>query len=502
MKNLKVLLFVLIFMISLLLADGAPYGLRFKGNGYVDMTSLVGEIKKDFTWSVWINSTDEDGDGVSGDKDIIICTNEFNQSDGSFSQNHLLWFIGNDDDGDDHMYLHDGSYESTENKIEPDVQGPDNNFSNDMWHHVAFVFEYKESGDNNIKIYVNGDEVLNHNTNTNAIGSVGNDIKLLLGADYDSDTDINDFFEGGMDELTIWNKALSPTEIGNLSAMGGDGASPGGAAGKLPFYDGLVARFQFNPDEVGYPGAGNKITDDITSTTTTPEYTEYTITPIDGPDTNNKGVYASEYSDYSLPVELSYFTAKSFNGGAVKLEWETSSEIENAGFIVQRRVQPAKSWATLASYENNENLVGYGTTSEAHTYSLTDRKVIPGRTFEYRLVDVANDGTKTYHDDDIQTVTVGNNDNNNSNAQKYNLVEVYPNPFNPVTNITYNLKEKAEVTATIYDVAGHKVEEFKSSGAQKSGSFTWNASDLHNGVYFIHLRAGTFTSVEKCILIK
>jgi len=85
----------------------------------------------------------------------------------------------------------------------------------------------------------------------------------------------------------------------------------------------------------------------------------------------------------------------------------------------------------------------------------------------------------------------------------YQLSQNFPNPFNPVTTLRYQLPEKAEVTISVYNLAGQLVttlvREQKPAGTY---SIIWNADNLPSGIYFIELRAGNFHQTRKCLLLK
>jgi flagellar hook assembly protein FlgD len=84
----------------------------------------------------------------------------------------------------------------------------------------------------------------------------------------------------------------------------------------------------------------------------------------------------------------------------------------------------------------------------------------------------------------------------------------YPNPFNPVTNISYDIPEVAQVTLEIYNVTGQKVRTL-AQGQHEPGRYRiqWNATNdygnpLSSGMYIYRIRAGDFVSVKKLILMK
>ncbi len=101
--------------------------------------------------------------------------------------------------------------------------------------------------------------------------------------------------------------------------------------------------------------------------------------------------------------------------------------------------------------------------------------------------------------------TVGDN---NTNSGSFSLKGNYPNPFNPVTNIQFELHRNTHVEITIYDVLGREVKKLVSgelvSGYHKA---IWNGTNDHGkrvsaGVYLYQIRAGDFVQTKKMVLLK
>ena len=85
----------------------------------------------------------------------------------------------------------------------------------------------------------------------------------------------------------------------------------------------------------------------------------------------------------------------------------------------------------------------------------------------------------------------------------YVLLQNHPNPFNPVTNISYALPISSEVSLIIYNILGDEVARLV-DGFQQAGEYkiTWNASNVSSGIYFYRLRSSNFTETKKMVLLK
>ncbi len=86
---------------------------------------------------------------------------------------------------------------------------------------------------------------------------------------------------------------------------------------------------------------------------------------------------------------------------------------------------------------------------------------------------------------------------------KFNLMNNYPNPFNPSTTIEANLSTAGGMSLRIYDTLGRLVkvvdEGFKAPGAYR---YNVNMESYASGVYFYRLRQGTMSVTKKMILLK
>ena len=90
----------------------------------------------------------------------------------------------------------------------------------------------------------------------------------------------------------------------------------------------------------------------------------------------------------------------------------------------------------------------------------------------------------------------------------FTLHEPYPNPFNPITSLRYDLPEQAEVILTVYDLMGREVTQLVNA-TQEAGyrSVQWNATDKQGkpvsaGVYLYQIQAGEFVQTMKMVLLK
>lgn len=96
---------------------------------------------------------------------------------------------------------------------------------------------------------------------------------------------------------------------------------------------------------------------------------------------------------------------------------------------------------------------------------------------------------------------------------EYKLYNNYPNPFNPSTNIKFDVRFSGDVKLEIFNVSGESVQA-EQLGSLSAGSYEykWDASGMPSGIYFYRLTAlndfspasdmQAFIRTKKMILVK
>ncbi len=199
--------------------------------------------------------------------------------------------------------------------------------------------------------------------------------------------------------------------------------------------------------------------------------------------------------DNPLPVELAAFEAMA-DYTKIELTWTTASESNNLGFNIYKNTAAEDSWNKV----NSSLIKGQGTVSYASDYSFVDSKIIAGETYRYKLESVSVNGLVI--EEKIVEVTVPIPD-------QYALLNNYPNPFNPTTNIKFHLPEAQQIRLAVYDLNGSLVRTLTNDKLYPSGEHivSWDATDnagnrVATGIYLYRFQAGKFTKTGKMILVK
>jgi type IX secretion system substrate protein len=83
------------------------------------------------------------------------------------------------------------------------------------------------------------------------------------------------------------------------------------------------------------------------------------------------------------------------------------------------------------------------------------------------------------------------------------LLNAYPNPFNPETTIAYQLSDAGNVNISVYNIKGQKVAELMNSNHEAGDhSVVWQAAGQASGIYFVKMRTNGMDQIQKLILMK
>ena len=92
--------------------------------------------------------------------------------------------------------------------------------------------------------------------------------------------------------------------------------------------------------------------------------------------------------------------------------------------------------------------------------------------------------------------------------KEFALLGNYPNPFNPVTTLRFDLDYTSKVNVTVYNILGNEIITLQ-NGELVAGrhSIQWNANNnqgqpVSAGVYIYTIEAGKFRQTKKMILLK
>ena len=208
------------------------------------------------------------------------------------------------------------------------------------------------------------------------------------------------------------------------------------------------------------------------------------------------------FDESTLPVELSSFTLSFHVRNQVKIQWVTQSETNVSGFRIYRNTENLLETAQMLDL-----FVPATNTSQMKVYLATDNEIYEDGIYYYWLESADLNGESTFHGPVYINVTLLN-DFNPEVPIVQGVNKAYPNPFNPVVNISCGMMRGGQTTVQVFNARGQLVKTLF-SGNKEQGNFLlqWDGTDqydqkLPSGVYLIRMDSDYGNSLHKVLLSK
>ncbi len=417
MKYILVSIFILFFIVgNSQNSNSALFEAEY--DSYIDMGQAAKINNYDrlansdqMTITLWVKWGDKSNTGTGN------WANLFTAADTAGSGDNGVWWIQHNSNNSKFEFALKTNYRNYIQSTTNPEEG--------VWYHIACVYDGSY-----IRLYVNGVEEA-HTSKTGNIASFSSKAKLNFGRWPNESNDYRKF-DGNIDEVSIWNKALTATQINDIK---GD---PENITGSNHDATGLLGYWDFNDGTA----------DDLTAS-------------------NNNGIIGK---GATLPIELIDFNAE-INNNSVELNWATATELNNDYFIIER--------ATDISTENSnwnqiDQTSGAGTTNTISEYILIDNDIDANEeTYYYRLKQVDYDGKFTYSDIVAVSIKISKE------------ISVYPNPSIGIFKVS-GLSDNTYNSVEVYNSVGQMI--MKTEGTQE---LVIDITDQASGFYFI--KSGTST---------
>ncbi len=380
--------------------------------------------------------------------------------------------------GNDIGFLVAKDYEELEIHTSPDyslrfiptdfvyLDTPAGSFLPNMWNHVAMIYNPSVSF---AQCFINGVDISLTNVGPNPLSSaITNSIEPVYLGRRGAESY---YFNGKIANLRVWNTVRTQQEI--IDNMHSDIVDAG-------------------PELVLYA----KLDEGVNTIAN------------DSSILGNTGFIANaiwQVEDGSLPVELSSFTATLTATETAEIKWVSQTETDLLGYNVFRAQDETISNAVRV----NPAIITAHNSSHASTYSFedTDLNVAEnyGKIVYYWLESINFDGSQNLHGP-AQVVLKKDEVKAPGAELVSHMKSVYPNPFNPETNIAFDITEGETGTVKVYNSKGQLV---KNLGIFEAGSHVvnWNGKSNDNeevstGIYFFSFVTKTSKEIKKAVLIK
>jgi hypothetical protein len=118
---------------------------------------------------------------------------------------------------------------------------------------------------------------------------------------------------------------------------------------------------------------------------------------------------------------------------------------------------------------------------------------VNGANVDFAIDDIYYDGTPGLSNESIEFHT----------GKDFQLYENYPNPFNPMTNISYDLLIDTNIKLEVFNSIGQQVSvlvnKFQFAG---NHIINFDATDLPSGIYIYKITTPNYSQSKKMTLIK
>ena len=200
-----------------------------------------------------------------------------------------------------------------------------------------------------------------------------------------------------------------------------------------------------------------------------------------------RDIFMAKYSE--IPIGVTVQASRSYWAwNHVEVAWRLIDIGGDLSFVVSRAKVPSES---LREQE------GADVYRRGDDFIYEDHTAEPGTTYRYQVVILKNGEATTSFETEVATP-----------AATFSLNQNHPNPFNPLTSISYYLPEKCRVRLEIYDGSGRRIASLVNR-EQEEGRYAaeWNGKDergnsVASGVFFCRLTAGKQTITRKMVLLR
>lgn len=429
MRNIKLILLISLFS-KVIIAQHAPFAnFTPSANSYIDYGRGLNSaclndlsLNNKMTITLWVRWTNKTDPGVGNWANLFTLADSTNSGD-----NGVFWVQHNSDNSKFEFAIHTNSREYLYSTTTP---------ANGIWYFLTLVYD-GSLANNNVKIYVNGIQEASMNKTGN-IRTFPSASKLNMGR-WSNPSNNYRHFNGKLDEVSIWKKALTQTQITDLMN------NPTSVTGIN--YDAT--------DLIGFWNFDNLTANNLGAC------------PINGV------IGSSTY----LPVTFSEIKATT-EKGAVNLNWSTALEINNDYFTIQKSNNGI-------DFTSIGKITGAGNSNNVNNYSFIDYTPFSGTSY-YRIKQVDFDGKESYSS--ITSVSL----NSNSDFS----LSLFPNPSNgEKVIVSSNSNEITNFDIIVTDISGREVFQSKNNNV----SAGLPSIDFPIGIFFVKAISGEKTITMKLI---
>ncbi len=208
-------------------------------------------------------------------------------------------------------------------------------------------------------------------------------------------------------------------------------------------------------------------------------------------------------SEQTLPVTLSSFSAICTASNTVSIAWTTQSESNMIGYHILRTDDDNLTNANRIT----DQIIHAVNVSTEHNYSFTDQTTEQNTEYNYWLESIEMNGTIQYYGP-IRVKTGETADTPPAIPLVTQLKSAYPNPFNPITMICFDMAQQERVVIDIFNAKGQKIKTLYDQVVNPGHhQVLWDGTDsnsriMSSGIYFYSMSAGKYKEIHKMLMVK
>ena len=210
---------------------------------------------------------------------------------------------------------------------------------------------------------------------------------------------------------------------------------------------------------------------------------------------NNTGLDIISGKLIQKPNFSSALTVLAVSQSRINLTWLDTNRNET-GFKIEHSTNGGSNWFLKDSVM-------------ANITSYSDTGLTPSTIYHYRVFAYNQAGVSPYSNVSFDTTLslTSITQTGTEIPEVFKLYNNYPNPFNPVTKIKFDIPavsgNSVPVKIAVYNLLGEEVTLLADKQMQPGRyEVNFDASMYSTGVYFYRIKAGEFTDVKKMILVK
>ncbi|MCU0371684.1 MAG: YCF48-related protein [Ignavibacteria bacterium] len=155
--------------------------------------------------------------------------------------------------------------------------------------------------------------------------------------------------------------------------------------------------------------------------------------------------------------------------------------------------------STLSSFA----VITDSVTVDTNFYNIPVGKLTFALTYFWRVKASNNVGSGPWSSVYMFSTLTGIKPVSNVVPSEFRVYDAYPNPFNPVTKVKFDVPKSSSVRIMIFDITGRQIDNIY-NGNLSAGTFeyTWDANKFNSGVYIFRVISNDFTASKKLVLLK